>query len=82
MKIKDTCTIKIERDNKKLLLIESSHYPHEERFHLKYDIDLIAKDQDYIFTFYGENGSGKSSICDKITGYQEQRSQSEIKKNG
>lgn len=80
MKIKDTCTIKIERDNKKLLLIESSHYPHEERFHLKYDIDLIAKDQDYIFTFYGENGSGKSSICDKITGYQEQRSQSEIKK--
>lgn len=61
--------ILITRDNKTLLSYQQAHdknrayvFDESSKNHLEYDINLDVKDNDYIFTYYGENGTGKTTI--------------------
>jgi energy-coupling factor transporter ATP-binding protein EcfA2 len=67
MKTKKTYGIKISRDDKTLISFDFAHNKSQPSNHLKFNLNLKAKDNNHLFSFYGENGSGKSTICDKIT---------------
>jgi hypothetical protein len=67
MKTKKKYGIKIIRDDKTLISFDFAHNKNQSSNHLKFNLNLKAKDNNHLFSYYGENGSGKSTICDKIT---------------
>lgn len=69
----------IKRNNKDLIWFDFAikknsrfNQPYHEKtegkegIYLKNSLSISVKDDDYIFSFYGENGVGKSTFCEKI----------------
>lgn len=66
--LEDEYWINIIRDDVNLINLNYINMPiHQTDWHnITYRVDLNASDENHIFSFYGRNGIGKTTLCSKI----------------